>query len=42
MDENPGVALNLSNKFTRKESQFVFKFYLLDGYLKYLQATIKQ
>ncbi len=42
MNENPEIALNLGNKFTRKESQFVFKYYLLDGYLKYLQSLDKQ
>lgn len=42
MDENPDIALNLGNKFTRKESQFVFKYYVLDGYLKNLQTLNKQ
>lgn len=42
MDENPANALNLGNKFTRKESQFVFRFYVLDGYLKHLQVLNKQ
>lgn len=42
MNENPEIAVNLGNKFSRKESQFVFRYYILDGYLKYLQELNKK
>lgn len=42
MDENPASAVSLSSKFTRRESQFIFKYYLLDNYLKKLQTLAKK
>ena len=42
METNPETALNLANKFSSKESRFIFKYYVLDGYLKHLQVLNKQ